>query len=148
MPYKNLHWRLALSVLVGGFTLITAFTISSIARTNRGPVPEQDAVRLENRINQLEQRLYIIETNVRNLEQQTRVGSLSSRSVSQEEVALLRAEIQRLGQRLADDECGLAKLDERTLSREVRDARRRSSAGSNDPCRLQVDTPLRLPDAR
>ena len=144
MRDKNLGWRLAL-LLTAGFALTTAFTISSIAG---GPVAPQDAVRLENRINQLEQRLYTMENSIRNLDQQTRAGSLNSRNVSAEDVALLRAEVQRLSLRLIQDECGLAKLDERTLSRQVRDARRGSGSIGNDPCRQQVDTPLRLPEPR
>ena len=151
MHYKDhsscFWWRAALLLLVVGLASVTVFRISSDARTANGPEPQQDALRLENRINQLEQRLFNIETNLRGLEQQSRQGTIS-RGASPEEMALLRSEIQRLQQRLADDECGLAKLDERTLSRESRDARRKSGAGSNEPCRQNPDTPLQLPERR
>lgn len=136
------RWRALLLVFVVGLVAVTIFRISSV--TADGPAPQQDVIRLENRIGQLEQRLFSIETGLRTLEQQSRIAGAASRSVSQEDVALLRAEIQALQHRLADDECGLAKLDERTLSPA---ARRKSGAGS-DQCRLNFDTPLRLPERR
>ena len=102
---------------------------------------------LERRINQLEQRFYTIETSITRLEQQ---ASLSSRpsitqpSVSSTDVTLLRSEIEALQRRLSEIECGLAKLDERTLAPAARDARKRSGVNSTDPCRLNPETPLRL----
>jgi acetolactate synthase small subunit len=136
-----------LLVFVAGLGVATLFRISSAARTDVAPTQQQDVIRLENRIGQLEQRFFSIETSLRTLEQQIRITGATSRGMGQEELALLRSEIQVLQQRLADDECGLAKLDERTLSPATRDARRKSGAAS-DPCRANVDTPLRLPARR
>lgn len=104
--------------------------------------PPQDTIRLETRINQLETRLYSMETNIRTIEQQTRLAGVNARGSSAEDVARLRAEIQALQIRLQEDECALARLDERTLS----PAMRRKPGGRTDPCRANVDTPLRLPD--
>ena len=106
--------------------------------------PPQDAIRLETRINQLETRLYSMETSIRTLEQQSRLGSSSQRGLSQEDVARLRAEIQTLQLRLQENECALARLDERTLS----PAMRRKPAGRPDPCRANPDAPLQLSDRR
>src|SRR4029453_5819934 len=151
MQYESrntyLRWRHLLLVLVVGFALATAFRISSAALTGHDPAPQQEVIRLESRLNQVELRLYAIETSVRSLELQTRAGNVPSRGVTQEDLVLLRSELQTLQRRLIDDECGLAKLDERTLNREVRDARRKSG-GNNNPCRLAVAAPVRLPDAR
>ena len=107
--------------------------------------PQQDVVRLEQRINQLEQRFYSIESSIRTLEQQSRLSGANQRGLSSEDVARLRAEIQTLQLRLADDECALARLDERTLSPAMRASRLRS-VGRTDPCRANVDAPVRLPD--
>ena len=104
--------------------------------------PQQDVLRLEQRVNQMETRLYSIESSLRNVEQQSRLGSASQRGLSQEDVARLRAEIQTLQLRLQQDECALARLDERTLS----PALRRKPGGRTDPCRANVDAPLQLPD--
>ena len=106
--------------------------------------PEQDTIRLEQRINQLEQRFYSIESSIRNLEQQSRLGSVNQRGASQEDLARLSAQIQALQLQLADDECALARLDERTLSPAMRASRQKS--GRSDPCRANFDAPLRLSD--
>ena len=118
-----------------------------LAVKEHAAAPPQDAIRLETRINQLEQRLYTIETSIRTLEQQSRIGSVTSRTVTPEEVAALRAEVQSLGLRLSDEECAIAKLDERTLTPAARAARIRSGART-EPCRLNADTPVRLPERR
>jgi predicted nucleic acid-binding Zn-ribbon protein len=107
--------------------------------------PQQDVIRLESRVNQLEQRLYSIESSIRTVEQQSRVAGANQRGVDQEDVARLRAEIQTLQLRLADDECALARVDERTLSSAMRAARQKST-GRTDPCRANFDAPLRLSD--
>jgi len=138
---KYRRWRAVLLVFVAGFGLVTVFRISSA--TTNGPTPQQDIIRLENRMTQLEQRLFSIETGLRTLEQQSRITGATSRGVTQEDLALLRSEIQMLQQRLVDDECGLARLDERTLS-----PARRKSGASSDPCRVNADAPLRLPERR
>ena len=104
----------------------------------------QDAIRLESRINQLETRLYNIEANIRTLEQQSRIAGASQRGLSQDDLVRLRADIQTLQLRLQEDECALARLDERTLS----PAMRRKPAGRPDPCRANPDAPLQLSDRR
>ena len=141
MQYKT--WG---SVAVVLLSLIMVSRISSAGRT--APAPEQDVIRLESRLNQLEQRLYSIETNLRTLEQQSRIAGATQRGVSPDDVALLRAQLQTLQLRLTDDECGLAKLDERTLSAAMREQRRDAGIGNGDPCRQNAQTPLRLPDRR
>lgn len=83
-----------------------------------------------------------METNIRTIEQQSRLAGMNARGSSPEDVARLRADIQALQVRLAEDECALARLDERTLS----PAMRRKPGGRTDPCRVNVDAPLRLPD--
>ena len=139
MQYKGLLITIA---------VLSVVTVSSAARTEYGPTSQQDAIRLETRINQLEQRLYTIDSSLRNLEQQSRLAGTSGR-VNPEDVARLRLDIQALQQRLALHECALAKLDERTLSAAMRAERRRSgSGGANDPCRLNFDTPVPLTNVR
>ncbi len=143
MGFSNRSMIVLFSVVVLG---LAAFRISTAARTETDPAPQQDVLRLETRINQLEQRFYTVETSVRTLEQQSRLGSMSSRNIGPEDVAQLRLEIQELQRRLIEDECALAKLDERTLTPVARTARRRIAAG--DACRQSPETPLALPDRR
>lgn len=150
MQYRNRSLPLRAMLLAGiaGLGLVTFFT-SSLAGRNVvvDPAPQQDLIRLETRVNQLEQRLYSIDTSLRRIEQQSRIGGATSASVSQQEVELLRAQLQDLQLRLAEHECALAKLDERTLAPAMREARRKSGV-RNDPCRANIDTPLRLSDRR
>jgi|ERR1700752_403716 len=139
----NNHLRALLVIGVAGLALVALFKIALAAGTNN--TPAQDAIRLETRINQLEQRLYQIDTTIRNLEQQSRLGGTSRGGVSAQDVELLRSQVQALQLRLIEDECSLARLDERTLSAAMRNSRKQSGVRS-DPCRANVDAPLRLPE--
>lgn len=141
---RRLHWRALLITGVAGLALIAVFKIAFAAGANNAPAPQQEVFRLETRINQLEQRLIQIDTSIRGLEQQSRLGAAGSRGVTAQDVEILRANIQALQVRLAEHECALAKLDERTLSPAMRNSRRQS--GRTDPCRANADTPLRLPE--
>jgi hypothetical protein len=132
-------WRSAVLVIV---IAVAALSVFRIARADNETTQQQDVLRLESRMTQLEQRLYAIENSVRSVEQQARLGSVSSRSVSQDELNLVRSQLQLLERRLAEDECGLAKIDERTLSPQ---RRKRSASGSTDQCRQNPDLPLSLP---
>lgn len=134
--------RAVLSVVVIGLGLVT---ISSAARSNTGPTPQQDVIRLEQRVNQLEQRLFSLETTLRNIEQQSRLAGANRRGVAEQELIQLRSELLALQQRVADHECALAKLDERTLSAAMRSSRRKSAS---DSCRLNPETPIQLPGNR
>jgi len=141
---RRLPWRALLVAGVAGLALVALFKIALAAGTNNAPPPQQDVIRLETRINQLEQRLYQIDSSIRNLEQQSRLGT-AGRGVSAQDVELLRSQIQALQLRLIEDECALARLDERTLSPAMRNSRRQSGV-RGDPCRANVDAPLRLPE--
>ncbi|HJY30674.1 MAG TPA: hypothetical protein VJ306_21760 [Pyrinomonadaceae bacterium] len=124
--------------------IVVAFGLVLAARTNAGPTPQQDVIRLDARISQLEQRFYTIENSLRTLEQQSRMTGMNrGGSVTPDDVAQLRSEIQTLQVRVMEDECALAKLDERTLTPTAREARRR--AVGNDPCRNNFELPLRPP---
>ena len=138
---RRLQWRALLAAGLAALALVVLFQIALAA--SNAPPPQQDVLRLETRLNQLEQRLYQIDTSIRNLEQQSRIGG-AARGGSSQDMELLRSQIQTLQLRLIEDECALAKLDERTLSAAMRNARRQ--AGRSDPCRSNVDTPLRLPE--
>ena len=103
-------------------------------------------IRIESRLSQLEQRFYSVEASIRGLEQQSRLSDINSgRAARDPEVGLLRAEVEAMRLRLIEVECGLARVDERTLSAAAKQARQGSARGAGDPCRLNADTPVRLP---
>ena len=137
------RWMVAIAAVLG--LGVAATGLAAFAGTHVAPVPltQQDVIRLETRLNQMEQRFYTLESSVRSLEQQSRVSGGGLRNGSDDEVRLLRSEIDLLQRRLTDVECGLAKVDERTLTPATRATRRR--VAGDDPCRLNFDSPLRIP---
>ena len=135
-------WRTS-ALAVAGVLVVLSFVL--IARAGSSPPEQQDVLRLESRLTQLEQRIFAMENSLRTVEQQSRMGSMSGRGISQEELNLLRSQFQAFEQRLREDECGLARIDERTLSPQRREARRRTAAADPDQCRQNLDMPLRLP---
>jgi hypothetical protein len=148
--FSDPRWRVLF--LTGVTTLVAALVFATVLRMLRvgyEPTPAQDVIRLETRINQLEQRLYTMETSIRNIEQQSRLASATSRDsgVTANDLSQLIAQLQALQVRVMQDECALAKLDERTLTPAMRDARRKSGAAA-DPCRANAEAPLRLPERR
>ena len=112
----SLMWRTLLLVFLVGLVVSTVFRISSAALPDNNQPAQQEVLRLESRITQIEQRLYAVENNIRNLDQQSRSGSVASRGGAQDDLVSVRLEIQTLQQQLAGYECALAKLDERTLT--------------------------------
>ena len=143
----DLRWQVLVCVIAVAVLMLFRSSAAAPEAAASAPEPQQEVIRLETRINQLEQRLYGIETSIRTLEQQSRLATTRGGGVSAQDVALLQSQLQALQLRLADYECGLAKLDERTLSPAMRHARRQS-AGRPDPCRANVESPLRLPETR
>jgi uncharacterized coiled-coil protein SlyX len=102
----------------------------------------------------IEQRFYMMESRLNSLEQQSRYQSSTSPSSSvrtdselsslRTQLELMRAQMDTLNRRLADVECGLLKVDERTLTQAARDMRRRGREDENEPCRLNPSTAIRL----
>ena len=116
--------------------------IGVMASISRGNNSTQDPSSLDRRLSLLEQRFYSLESSISRLQQYvaTQRPSVSQPSTSDRELILMREELQRLTLRMAEIECGLIKLDERTTPA----ARRNPTAKSNDPCRLNPDQTVRL----
>ena len=104
----------------------------------------QDPASLDRRLSMLEQRFYSMESSISRLQQYVATQRPSipqpSTSTNDRELSLMREDLQRLTLRMAEIECGLIKLDERTTPA----ARRNPTAKSNDPCRLNPDQAVRL----
>jgi len=127
---SNLVLVLVLCVLVG--TVVNVSRAKSAAET-------QDPSSLDRRISLLEQRFYQVESSINRLQtyMATQRPQVTQPTTSDRDVIVLAEEVRRLSTRLGEVECGLLKLDERTASR-------RSTQKSDDPCRTNVDTPIRL----
>ncbi len=122
--------------------VVLCAVIGVMASISRGNNATQDPSSLDRRLSLLEQRFYSLESSISRLQQYvaTQRPSVSQPSTSDRELSLMREELQRLTLRMAEIDCGLIKLDERTTPA----ARRDPTAKSNDPCRLNPDQPVRL----
>ena len=124
--------------------VVLCAVIGMMASSSRGSSASetQDPSSLDRRISLLEQRFYSVESSISRLQQSVAAQrpQVSQPSTSDRELILIREELQRLTLRMAELECGLIKLDERTTPA----ARRNAAARSNDPCRLTPETPVRL----
>jgi predicted RNase H-like nuclease (RuvC/YqgF family) len=124
--------------------VILCAVIGVMASISRGSSASeaQDVSSLDRRLSLLEQRFYSIESNITRLQQYVAAQRppVSQPSTSDRELSMIREEIQRLNVRMNEIECGLIKLDERTTPA----ARRNAADKSNDPCRLNPDTSVRL----
>jgi TolA-binding protein len=109
-------------------------------------MPAQDVMSLDRRLSTFEQRLYIMESHINQLQQQMQYAQRqpAASAPRDPEVERLRLELNLLQARLAEVECGVLKLDERTLPAAARAAQPKP----NEPCRLQPNTPVQLSSRR
>ena len=138
-------------------TCIWAVAFSAVAATATGGYAvksssepagagAQDAIMLDRRISALEQRFYMLESSISRLQQQA-IGSSHSAPLPTRrdpEIDQLRGQVELLNARVRELECGLLRMDERTLSATAKEARRRAGAQPKEPCRLDPDAPVRL----
>jgi hypothetical protein len=133
---SNLALMVVLCAVVG--------VMANVSRGNSATAaPEvQDVSSLDRRLSLLEQRFYSIESSISRLQQYVAAQRppVSQPSSSDRDVIMIREEIQRLSLRVVELECGLSKLDERTTPA----SRRNASDKSNDPCRVNPETRVRL----
>lgn len=98
----------------------------------------QDPASLDRRISMLEQRFYRLESSMTRLEQVVvSQRSTAASSGRDQDVQLIRQELEGLKLRMNEIECGLVKLDERTTPANAR-------KDTGDQCRLNPNTRLRL----
>lgn len=98
----------------------------------------QDPGSLDRRISLLEQRFFRLESSMTRLEQVISAQrSIPAPSGRDQDVLLMRQELEGLKLRMNEIECGLVKLDERTTPANARKS-------DNDQCRLNPNSPVRL----
>ncbi|CAN5274677.1 hypothetical protein BH20ACI2_BH20ACI2_01020 [soil metagenome] len=132
--------------VVNGLTVVLAAIVLyngvyGIFGDKEQTVSAQSDIFLSRRIDQVEQRFYQIESRINRIEMESRTAVSSPRmpDTRENEIALLRSQVDSLRTRIGEAECGLLKLDERTLPA----AQRRGATGS-DPCRQNWGTTVRL----
>jgi hypothetical protein len=116
-----------------------------VSSAAEGITETQDVRSLDRRISLLEQRLYSIESSISRMQSEVSLRSpVPQSSARDQEINLIRGEMQALQLRVSEIECGLLKLDERTTVSARDDNRKRAGGKPADPCRLDPATPLRL----
>ena len=130
------------------FALLTVVTGLSFVFTGQGTntvLAQQDPF-LNNRINQIERQFNSIETRISRLEQQSRFPSVTPQTSLNRDAEFnqMRSQVESLQLRIDAFECGLVKLDERTLTTTARQARRKANPNETDRCRLDSNVPLQF----
>ena len=134
------RWVIA---LILGVCLLAAVAAGNLAMAD-GANSFQDPAGLDRRVSMLEQRIFIIEASMRRVEQQVTMRPSLQPDQTNAETVVLRNEVSRLRNEMQIVQCGLAKLDERTLSPELR-LNRNENNSYKDPCRARPEMPLQLP---
>jgi hypothetical protein len=132
---RNIATVVGLAMLVySGFVGIFGSSAATTVHAQTDPF-------LSRRVDMLEQRLYSIESRISSMQTQVAPPMISSiPSTTQNDVNFLRTQIDGMRIRLGEVECGVLKLDERTLAAAQRRANR--SGSSSDRCRDNFGTPI------
>jgi hypothetical protein len=140
MKYFKLHGLVTFIVLCAA-AAISAGTLN----TGNVATASQDPYGLDRRITTLETRLFSLESQIRQFEQQMSVTMRTPSPTRQRDPAVesLQRQVDLLQSQLIEMRCGLAKLDERTLPAALPKGTGQSDRQS-DPCRLNPHTPLVL----
>lgn len=143
---KQRIWSAARNIAtVLGLAMLVYNGLSGIFGSS-GAVPahaQQTDPFLSRRVDMLEQRLYSIESRLNQVSMQshpTVVPPLSS--TTQNDIDFLRTNVDSLRVRVGEVECGLLKVDERTLPAAQRRSGRQGN--SSDRCRENYATPITL----
>lgn len=102
---------------------------------------------LSRRIDQLENRLYQLESKIDRVDQEARRPGVSSPSITggnDTEIRLLRSEFDNMRLRLGEAECGLLRVDERTLTAAARASRKKATVGGTENCRVNPGAAVQL----
>lgn len=127
---------------ISGLASIGYFAI--IGALGQRTVIAQTDTYLSRRVDQLEQRLYMIESRLSRAEQDVRRPSTTNPTISDPqavEIQALRTQVESLRTRIGELECGLLRVDERTLPTT---RTTRGNLLAPDPCRREPNFPVKL----
>ncbi|MFN2500645.1 MAG: hypothetical protein ABR530_01390 [Pyrinomonadaceae bacterium] len=145
--YKKINDKFKTTLVAGGAAILVYTAMSAAFSDPAMPtVSAQTDQFLARRIDQIEQRFYSIESRINRMESQTRSSVIAPRITDNNdtEIQFLRSQIDGLRLRLGEVECGLLRVDERTLPGAGRQARNRAGAASTEPCRREPGSAVQL----
>ena len=143
--YRTRAWSIVknVAVLIGLAMLIYNGLNGIFGSTGASTVHAQTDQFLSRRVDVLEQRLYAIESRIDRISVASRPSMVPTLpSTTPGDIDLLRTTVEGLRLRLGEVECGLLRLDERTLPA----AQRRTGRGgsSSDRCRENYGSSITL----
>ena len=137
----------AFAVLGVGFTMYCVLlTVFGERAVPTAMAQSQDPF-LSRRIDQIENRFYSLESRLNRVEQEASRSRPTSPGIlnnNDTEIQFLRSQVDSLRLRLGEAECGLLRLDERTLTSAARLARGKAGPRESDKCRVDIATPIQL----
>jgi hypothetical protein len=142
---KQKIWSAArnIATVVGLAMLVYNGLVGIFGSSAAATVHAQTDPFLSRRVDMLEQRLYSIESRISSMQTQVVPPMISTiPSTTQNDVNFLRTQVDGMRIRLGEVECGVLKLDERTLPAAQRRGNR--SGSSSDRCRDNFGTPIAL----
>lgn len=132
-----------LAAVIGLAMLVYNGLVVMLGTSEATTVHAQTDPFLSRRVDMIEQRLYSLESRISSMPSQVQPPIISTiPSTTQNDVNFLRTEVDGMRLRLGEVECGLLKLDERTLTAAQRRTNR--SGSSSDRCRENFGTPIML----
>ena len=143
---KQKIWAAArnLATCVGLAMLVYNGLVGMFGSSGATTVHAQTDAFLSRRVDMLEQRLYSLESRITSMPTHVQPPLISSiPSTTQNDVNFLRTQMDGMRIRLGEVECGLLKLDERTLTAAQRRTTR-TGPSSSDRCRENFGTPIML----
>jgi hypothetical protein len=130
-----------LLAIVGAALLIYTLAMALFGERAVPTVNAQTDRFLESRLNQMEQRFYALESRLTRIETSQRTTTTSP-LIGQDnslELQYVRSQVDALRLRLGEVECGLLRVDERTLT-----AHQRRGTATTEPCRRDWGQPVTL----
>ncbi len=136
--------KLGLSFTIAAASLVAGLGIGAFLVPVQ-PVSAQQDPFLSRRMDQIESRFYSIESRLDRVESATR-STLSIPSVTRtddQEIRFLQQQIESLRTRVGELECGVLRLDERTLASSARSTRKHGTPNA-ELCRRETGLPITL----
>jgi TolA-binding protein len=126
------------------FVAAAALGLSLYAAFMGGSVPTASAqtdLYLSRRVDQVDQRIYSLESRLNRLESTSSRPSIvpQASNTNEVEIQFLRTQLDGLRTRIGELECGVLRLDERTLT-----AARKQATRSTEPCRQDPAAVIKL----
>ena len=132
------------AAVVAYWALVGIFGGSSVTTVSA----QQTDPFLSRRVDQVEQRIYQLESKIDRVEQEARRPAVTAPTISggnnDADIRFLRAELESVRTRLGEAECGLLRVDERTLTAAAKAARKKAVVGGTENCRLNQGAAIEL----